>query len=184
MPRLSGKSIANTSGGYSACAVTCWTLEREQKMPLAKSSSELDPIPQFRATAKLGEFLEVHAVLLGHRSFLTSGCCPKQPPPSPFLANFHVADHLLGGCRCLGWECARETSSILIVGLASGLPPVSRQFQSVSKLPEGSQFSKVTVWAFSFHSFWQRPSLALAVAPSRIPDRPPQTLSRHGTFRG
>src|SRR6266849_10813225 len=61
---------------------------------------------------------------------------------------------------------------------------VSRQFQTASKLPEGSNFSKVTVSACSFHSFWQRPSLALAVLASRIPDRPPQILSIRGTFRG
>ena len=33
---------------------------------------------------------------------------------------------------------------------------MSRQFQSVSKLAEGSYFSKVTVSACSSHSFWQR----------------------------
>ena len=68
------------------------------------------------------------------------------------------ADHSLSGSRCRGWECTRETSSIVTVWVASGLPSVSRQFQSVSKLPEGSHFSKVTVSACSFHSFWQRPS--------------------------
>src|SRR5438067_13804560 len=39
MPRLWGRSIAAISGSYSACAVTCWTHGRGQKMPPAKSSS-------------------------------------------------------------------------------------------------------------------------------------------------
>jgi DDE family transposase len=43
---------------------------------------------------------------------------------------------------------------------------------------------KATVLACSFHSFWRRPSLALMVLASRIADRPPQTLSIRGTFRG
>src|SRR2546427_13012489 len=36
MSRLWGKSIAAMSGAYSACAVTCWTHGRGQKMPPAK----------------------------------------------------------------------------------------------------------------------------------------------------
>src|SRR5439155_443882 len=39
MSRLWGRSIAAMSGAYSACAVTCWTHGRGQKMPPAKSSS-------------------------------------------------------------------------------------------------------------------------------------------------
>jgi hypothetical protein len=38
------------------------------------------------------------------------------------------------------------------IGLASGLPSVSRHFQSVSKLAGGFQFSKVIVSAYSFRS--------------------------------
>src|SRR5436190_10185351 len=38
MSRLWGKSIAAMAGAYSACAVTCWTHGRGQKMPPAKSS--------------------------------------------------------------------------------------------------------------------------------------------------
>jgi hypothetical protein len=97
---------------------------------------------------------------------------------------FRLADHSLSDSQCRGWECTRETSSIVTVWVASGLPLVSRQFQSLFKLPKGSHFSKVTVSACSFHSFWQRPSLALAVLASRIPDRLPQTLSIRATFRG
>src|SRR5213080_1419078 len=50
MSRLWGRSIAAMSGAYSACAVTCWTHGRGQKMPPAKSSSSYDgsiPFPSW-----------------------------------------------------------------------------------------------------------------------------------------
>ena len=53
---------------------------------------------------------------------------PARPQNLPEAFPIKASDHLLGGCRCRGWECTRETSSIVIVWLASGLPSVSRQF--------------------------------------------------------
>src|SRR5438105_3791860 len=47
MSRLWGKSIAAMSSAYSACAVTCWTHGRGQKMPPAKSSSSYSSIKSY-----------------------------------------------------------------------------------------------------------------------------------------
>jgi hypothetical protein len=77
--------------------------------------------------------------------------------------------------------------------VTSGLPTIRTERRSAVsvktvpigiKLPKGPNFSKVTPSACSFHSFWHRRLLALAVLASRIPDRPLQTLWLRGTFRG
>src|SRR5882762_11928108 len=50
---------------------------------------------------------------------------------------------VLSGRQCRGRECTRETPSILTVWVASGLRSVSRQFQSVSKLPRALIFLRL-----------------------------------------
>ena len=88
---------------------------------------------------------------------LLVGTCARMTGDPSISGKVRVADdHSLCG-QGRGRECTRETSSIVTVSAASGLPSVARQFQSLAKLPEGFQ-GKADLIAFG-RKFLANPDL-------------------------